>query len=402
MFDAAQLAKQIGIPIVFVLIGSALMLSQKTVLLGKLALFFGSNSLMNLYMKEVLSASVVSEKDDLKGFPAPFALTAIQQFVSFLLFVAWMLISSCTRHRYSPKKLRSRRDFMNVALFSLAFSGSIGLNNYSIQLLPLSVNLIIKSCLPAATIPVQMMLNWWQGKATSDARLLELILVALGVFSAILVVVSKEHGGDSHEGSIGDMTLGVLICIGALFFKATNLVLAAILGSDSKLNSFDTTLYMAIPVCVILVTPVLAYQHDLGTWPGYEDLTDWEVTCKVAELSPFTLVVVFMSGALSLFYNVISWSIVHSLSPATLAFQENFNSSATIAIGILVGLDALPVGMWSAVFVIAVTASILSFAAFSYVKISRPSQRTPELSESVVPEESTTAVDPAGVSLVPQ
>merc|ERR1719433_2609336 len=106
-------------------------------------------------MKAVLSDAIVSELENLKGVPAPFALTAIQQIVSFFLFVFWMLVSFPTKCRYTPKVLWTWSEWSKVGMFALAFTGNIALNNYGIQLLPLSVNLIIRSCIPAATIIVQ-------------------------------------------------------------------------------------------------------------------------------------------------------------------------------------------------------------------------------------------------------
>eukprot|EP00928_Gymnodinium_smaydae_P041171 TRINITY_DN27870_c0_g1_i1.p1 TRINITY_DN27870_c0_g1~~TRINITY_DN27870_c0_g1_i1.p1 ORF type:complete len:419 (+),score=50.60 TRINITY_DN27870_c0_g1_i1:178-1257(+) len=325
--------------------------------------------MMNLYMKAVLSDADVSEAEGLRGIPAPFALTAIQQVVSFFLFLLWMLVSCPTKCRWSPKVLRTWNDWGKVCLFALAFTGNIALNNYSIQLLPLSVNLIIRSCIPAATIAVQVVMAKCQGKHADDTGPVELILVGIGVLGAVAVVMSQMHNTDAPTKQVGNMTLGVAVCVGALGFKALNLVLAAILGSSCKLNALDTTLYMSVPVASILALPSFSYTHDLSTWPGYQHETDWDVINKVAELSPETLALVFVSGGLSLFYNALSWNIVHSLSAGTLAFAENFNNSATIAIAVLVGLDHLPGGDWNIVFVMAVLACISSFAAFSCLKV---------------------------------
>lgn len=161
---------------------------------------------------------------------------------------------------------------------------------------------------------------------------------------------------------------------------------------------------MSVPVALILTAPSFAYQHDLGTWPGYGKETDWDVLSKVAELSPAILGLVFASGGLSLFYNALSWNIVHSLSAGTLAFAENFNNSATIAIAMLVGLDHLPGGVWSVFFVAAVLASIMSFAGFTYVKVfmrAKPEPPSPSsreaTGEDLLPE-NRISLQPSGES----
>eukprot|EP00929_Paragymnodinium_shiwhaense_P112772 TRINITY_DN81041_c0_g1_i1.p1 TRINITY_DN81041_c0_g1~~TRINITY_DN81041_c0_g1_i1.p1 ORF type:complete len:405 (+),score=40.00 TRINITY_DN81041_c0_g1_i1:86-1300(+) len=362
-----DLAKQLGIPILALLLGGFLLCSSNTAPAGKIGLFFGGNSMMNLYMKSVLSDATVSEEYDLKGVPAPFALTAIQQVVSFVLFAVWIMVSFPTQCRYSPKVLSTRREWGKVGLFCLAFTGNIALNNYGMQLLPLSVNLIIRSCLPAATIVVQIVMAKCQGLPANEARPLELALVAIGVLGAVAVVMSQMHEGDKPSKEHDQMLLGILVSTGALCFKALNLVLAALLGTTCKLNALDTTLYMSVPVALVLTAPVLTYEHT--TWPGRDDTTDWNVIREVARYSPGTLVLVFASGVLALFYNTLSWNIVHDLSAGTLAFAENFNSSATIAIAVLVGLDHLPEGVWGVIFVVAVIACIGSFATYSYVKV---------------------------------
>merc|ERR1712110_610270 len=113
-------------------------------------------------------------------------------------------------------------------------------------------------------------------------------------------------------------------------------------------------------------------------------------------LSPGTLALVFASGALALFYNALSWNIVHSLSAGTLAFAENFNNSATIAVAVLVGLDRLPDGMWGVIFVVGVLACITSFVAFSYVKMStRAAEARAATNRSLSPNAALIDVSPA-------
>ena len=62
---------------------------------------------MNLYMKSVLSETMVDEK--LQGIPIGFLLTSIQQFVAFAAFAAFMLFSHLTGTSYKPKPLKLGR-----------------------------------------------------------------------------------------------------------------------------------------------------------------------------------------------------------------------------------------------------------------------------------------------------
>merc|ERR1719333_1144337 len=97
-------------------------------------------------------------------------------------------------------------------------------------------------------------------------------------------------------------------------------------------------------------------------------MTDVDVLAKVWSERPLALVLVGISGVLSLFYNVFQYGIVQSLSASYTAFAGNFNKAATIAIGLLVGLETLPPGAWGMVMVAACLGNISAFTAFNVVK----------------------------------
>jgi hypothetical protein len=323
---------------------------------------------MNLYMKEVLSGIVVSEEEGLKGIPSAFLVTAIQQLVAFVLFGVFILASSLTSFKYTPKRLSSPTEWMAVLLFSLSFTMNIALNNYSISLLPLSVNLIIRSCLPLATFLSQHVASKCTNQPIKDARPLEIGLMVAGVLCAAVAVVAESHSGGQGDKQDDTLAFGILVCVASLFSGAVNLALAGVLGTSVSLNSLDTTVYMSIPAFVLLLVPSLVYRHPLS-WPGYEDMTDWGILLKVLELKPSAIGLAAVSGVLALFYNVFQYGIVQSLSASYTAFAGNFNKAATIAIGLLVGLEKLPPGAWGWVMVLACLGNIGSFTAFSVAKM---------------------------------
>merc|ERR1719464_2188911 len=69
--------------------------------------------------------------NDLTGFPAGFALTALQQVISFAAFVILFAALYFTPWKYMPKKLNSKFEFLCVIIFGLVFSMNIALNNFS-------------------------------------------------------------------------------------------------------------------------------------------------------------------------------------------------------------------------------------------------------------------------------
>lgn len=363
----AQLAKEILIPASAFAIGATLLLDERSALPGKLSMFFGAQTLMNLYMKEVLSNTVVSEVEGLEGIPGSFIVTAIQQIVAFFLFVVVLIIAQFTPYKYTPRRLTRPTEWFAVLLFSLSFTLNIGLNNFSISLLPLSVNLIIRSCLPLATLSSQRLAGSCTGEAAKEIRSVELVLMLAGVLCAAVAVVAEEHGAGSGKQD-ANMLYGVVVCVLSLFAGAVNLAIAGVLGTSLKLNSLDSTVYMSVPAFLILLVPSFIYKHPIS-WPGYGDVTDWEVLCKVMAEKPSAVILAGISGVLAFFYNVFQYGIVHSLSASYTAFAGNFNKAATIALGIIVGLEHLPPFPWSGVMLLAIGGNIIAFTMYSIISM---------------------------------
>merc|ERR1719461_1200539 len=213
-----QLLKEIAIPVVAFAIGAVLHKSESTVIYGKLAIFFGAQTLMNLYMKQVLSGSVVDEEKGLNGIPSAFIVTALQQMVAFVLFGIIILILQLTPWAYTPKKLNTMMEWVAVILFSLSFTMNIALNNFSISLLPLSVNVMIRSCLPLATFISQQTANKFTNEPVNNAWCIEILLMILGVCCAAIAVIAESHSGGEGNDESKTLIFGIIVCVASLFF----------------------------------------------------------------------------------------------------------------------------------------------------------------------------------------
>merc|ERR1711972_145651 len=176
--------------------------------------------------------------------------------------------------------------------------------------------------------------------------------------------------GSNSEGSAG-LVLGVICCVASLFSGALNMVLAGILGSELKLNPLDTTCYMALPAGIVLLLPALLISHPMGKWPGFPDMTDWQVVAEVLTRKPMALLPVAFSGILAFFYNILQYTLVHKLSAAYAAFAGNFNKAATVALSLALGLEALPAGGYGQLFLLAVVGNIAAFTFYSSRKASK-------------------------------
>ena len=117
------------------------------------------------------------------------------------------------------------------------------------------------------------------------------------------------------------------------FCAASQPCLAGVLR-ETKLNVYDTVAYMAIPATVFLLPIAIFVQKPVpGLWRVVfekEPMSDWAILVGVWSLSQSTMAWLFLSGVFSVIYNIIQFSIVHTLSPSATAFGGNFNKAALI------------------------------------------------------------------------
>merc|ERR550532_1241766 len=74
-----------------------------------------------------------------------------------------------------------------------------------------------------------------------------------------------------------------------------------------------------------------------------------------------------LSGVFSFVYNIIQFTIVHTLSPSATAFGGNFNKAALIFLSYIF-MDPLPKAPWGIVIMMAIIGNIISFSYYSYLQ----------------------------------
>jgi len=310
---------------------------------------------------------MVSREYSLRGFPAAFAVTALQQLASFLLLLLLFGALWCTPWQYRPKMLSTRFEFITVICFSLAFTVNIALNNFSLMLLPISVNLIIRSCAPLTTFAAQQIMARMFNEPIKDSNLLELVCMVVGVGCAAIAVFAKNAAsGPDENPDTANLFLGILVCIASLFSASLNMALAGVLGTSLKMNPIDTTLYMSLPSFVFLLLPVFLLAHP-SEWPG-DPRTDWSILCTVAELNPGVIGLALLSGAFALTYNALQFAIVQTMSATHAAFASNFNKAATIAIAMVVGLETVRLNSAGRLMLMGIVGNIAAFTVYSMLK----------------------------------
>lgn len=362
-----KLLEEAMIPTGALTVGALLLACQQTTA-GLLAIYFGAQAGFSLYMKVVLSNAVISEELGIKGIPAGFLVTAIQQIVAFLVLALIVAVLYFTPWRYTPRKLNSFKEFACVILFSFAFALNIGLNNFSLSLLAVSLNMIIRSCLPVVTLILQQMLGPCIPGIAGKVRAMEVTLMVAGVvFAGLATLAKSEASGSGSESK--NLVFGVAMCALSDIAAAINLILAAMFGStlNPPLNPVDTIFWMAVPCGLFLLPASMMFSHPVD-WPHFGQITDYEVVQKVMELSPTTMGWVLLSGFIAAGYNVLQYTVVQRLSAGHAAFAGNFNKAATIMLSICMGLEALPGGVWSTVMLLAILGNIGAFTGFSLLK----------------------------------
>merc|ERR1712232_46294 len=254
---------------------------------------------------------------------------------------------------------------------------NIALNNYSLSMIPISVNLIIRSCLPLSTFVSQQFAAVVTGEPLKDCKANEIAFMICGMLGAVVAVYAKAQskavGSDSDDEKSG-FIFGVIVCIVSLFSGSMNLALAGVLGTTVHLNALDTTVYMSIPAVFILLPIVFLWSHPIADkdWARYmhsDTLTDWQIFKEVATMSHMTIFLATFSGALALGYNVLQYGVVQSLSATHTAFAGNFNKFGLIFLSFLMGLESLPAGGWGFLMLSGIFLNIGLYTAYNFVKL---------------------------------
>eukprot|EP00931_Biecheleriopsis_adriatica_P046877 TRINITY_DN2696_c1_g1_i1.p1 TRINITY_DN2696_c1_g1~~TRINITY_DN2696_c1_g1_i1.p1 ORF type:complete len:447 (-),score=73.85 TRINITY_DN2696_c1_g1_i1:188-1528(-) len=365
-----QVSREVAIPLTALLSGALCHQKESWQTPAKLMIYFGAQTGMLLLAKVIISGAVVSEELGLKGLPAAFLLTAMQQMTSFVVMGPLFVLSWATPWPYTPKTLTSRQDAFRICVFAASFAANIGLNNFSLAYLPLSLNLIIRSCLPLATVVVQSIIELVEGGKGGNTNKQELICMLAGVSCAGLATVAQMKANKNGSIDVNEnLLLGVMICFTSIFAGALNMVLASSIGKSLKMNSIDMTFYMGPPATAILLVPSFYMSHP--SWPGQPSMTDFEVMAKVWDMAPQVVGLAFVLGICASGYNALQYGLVQALSATYTAFAGNFNKATTVAISIAAGLERLPAGVWGTVMLLATLGNIGSFTAYSLLTVKK-------------------------------
>eukprot|EP00928_Gymnodinium_smaydae_P012163 TRINITY_DN14422_c0_g1_i1.p1 TRINITY_DN14422_c0_g1~~TRINITY_DN14422_c0_g1_i1.p1 ORF type:complete len:491 (-),score=59.99 TRINITY_DN14422_c0_g1_i1:49-1521(-) len=349
-------------PALAVALGVVLNLVGRWQRVAKLLVFFGAQTVMNIYMKIVFSEVVVSEALGLNGIQAPFAVTAMQQVVAFALVSLGTFISRWTPWPYTCRYLTSWREWRTLLASCMCFCGNIALNNFSLSLLDLSSNLVIRSFAPVTTLILQVTMGEClrlHFKRMPSFR--STCFLIFGVLCGMVAICIKAWNQSSIESA--HYRYGVVVCSGSLIAASLELIVVRKLGDASRLNPLDTILHMTIPCACLLCIPVLTYSHAVQ-WTGYSPMTDLQIIGVALSNNRHVFGYVAVSGVFAAMYNCLLYSIVQSMSPTIAAYSSNVNKIATLGYSFLLGMESLPDGRCGVVMVVAIAGSLAAFMLY--------------------------------------
>lgn len=200
-----------------------------------------------------------------------------------------------------------------MVYFSLIFVSNIITGNWSLGLVSITFNQVMRALVPSVVVGLSMLIL---GKAYSRERKLCLVPVACGVYLACT----------------GDKTctfLGLLITLAAVLFAGLKVVLSnKFLSGDLKLHPVDLILHQApLSAFWCLIAMVLSGEMQIL-------MNNWD---RLPELSTWYLI----TGVISFLLNVTSFYANKVTSPVTLCVCGNMKQIFVITLSIVINHDVI-------------------------------------------------------------
>lgn len=200
-----------------------------------------------------------------------------------------------------------------MVYFSLIFVSNIITGNWSLGLVSITFNQVMRALVPGVVVGLSMLIL---GKSYSRERKLCLVPVACGVYLACT----------------GDKTctfLGLLITLAAVLFAGLKVVLSnKFLSGDLKLHPVDLILHQA-PLsafwCLIAMVLSGEWQILMNNWDHLPELSTWYL----------------VTGVISFLLNVTSFYANKVTSPVTLCVCGNMKQIFVITLSIVINHDVI-------------------------------------------------------------
>merc|ERR1739838_1196042 len=183
-----------------------------------------------------------------------------------------------------------------------------------------------------------------------------------------------------------------------LLCGSVNLALAGVLGK-MHMSVYDTVAYMSIPAFIFLIPFCLIPKPVPGLWPkvlNKATASDLDILMWTRANAPSTFELFALSGVFSFAYNIIQFSIVHTLSPSATAFGGNFNKAALVFLTLLLPflqVHNLPGAPYIYFVWGAVICNIAAFSYYSHLQMQAKEAREKTTKVAPMPKEEVKAAE---------
>merc|ERR1712242_361683 len=132
---------------------------------------------------------------------------------------------------------------------------------------------------------------------------------------------------------------------------------------------------MSIPAFLFLMPFCLIQKPVPGDWPkvlAKSTASDLDILMWTSTNAPSTFELFVLSGVFSFAYNIVQFTIVHTMSPSATAFGGNFNKAALVFLTLILPflqVHKLPGPPYILVIWAAVIGNVAAFSYYSYLQI---------------------------------
>lgn len=295
--------------------------------------FFTLNVVFNYFNKFLFSTK---EKNG-AGFQVPILATMSHASAGFLAAMVFTFVPSV----YVRKPIEGAKMTMTIVGISIFFAGSIGLNNSSLQFLPLSMQQTIRSSGPAVVAVCSYFL---EDKVFSYKQIASLVLLVGGVSLAVF--------GDQS----GTEAIGVVLCFGSVLGSALQYVFVSItMNPENRLASFDVLLYTAVPTLVVM-TPAMLLNDEPAKLGAFVD-----------ENGANLALAYFLAGmTLAVCYNLVVFAFIRAMNVTYVSVCGVFKVVLLITFSVIVLGDEI-----AAINALGLVLAMVAFALNSYFEFQR-------------------------------
>eukprot|EP00747_Dinoflagellata_sp_TGD_P031832 gnl/TRDRNA2_/TRDRNA2_135576_c0_seq2.p1 gnl/TRDRNA2_/TRDRNA2_135576_c0~~gnl/TRDRNA2_/TRDRNA2_135576_c0_seq2.p1 ORF type:complete len:326 (-),score=36.17 gnl/TRDRNA2_/TRDRNA2_135576_c0_seq2:91-1008(-) len=274
------------------------------------------------------------------------------------VFLAGAYHFSSGKFGYSPPVVREWKGWTQIVLLGACFAGNIGLNNFSLSLISITVNNMIRSTSPVVTaIAVSLVMG-------SKSSSVEWLFMILGTVFVLICVVVDKPVSDLGSAFVLGVSMGFLSTVGgALMF-----VIVELFGkSAARLNAIDSMCYMSLPASVFLMPLVFTTAHVVpGDWAGGDfarkEHTDIDLLSSINDTRIWFFI--FLSGLFAFLYNILQFFAVQHLNSVQTAFASNMSKVITVLIS-WAFLEKHTSTMQSAALLLSALGGLICFACYS-------------------------------------